>query len=111
MRIVGEVTPDTIEVVREANWIVEDELVETYKPWQCFAAIVGMGTGVKGDNRVHGWIISVRAVNSRDGMTADPLQLPWEVLSPDRIPHNRTDQGRGPGGVRHHTQTSCHHRI
>ncbi|HVP95407.1 MAG TPA: glutamine-hydrolyzing GMP synthase [Methanoregulaceae archaeon] len=92
VRIVGDVTPEKIAVVREANWIVEDELVEAYQPWQCFAAIVGLGTGVKGDNRVHGWIISVRAVNSRDGMTADPIQLPWDVLS--RIESRITGQIR-----------------
>jgi GMP synthase (glutamine-hydrolysing) len=92
VRIVGEVTPEKIEVVREANWIVEEELVERYRPWQCFAAIVGLGTGVKGDNRVHGWIISVRAVNSRDGMTADPIHLPWDVLS--RIESRITGQIR-----------------
>ena len=92
VRIVGAVTPEKVGVVREANWIVEDELVETYHPWQCFAAIIGLGTGVKGDNRVHGWIISVRAVNSRDGMTADPIHLPWEVLS--RIESRITGQIR-----------------
>jgi GMP synthase (glutamine-hydrolysing) len=81
VRIIGEVTPEKVEVVREANWIVEDELVEQFRPWQCLAAVVGLGTGVKGDNRVHGWIIAVRAVNSRDGMTADPIHLPYEVLA------------------------------
>ena len=92
VRIVGEVTAETLEVVREANWIVEDELVEAYKPWQCLAAVVGLGTGVKGDNRVHGWIVAVRAVNSRDGMTADPLPLPYEVLA--RIESRITGQIR-----------------
>lgn len=80
VRVVGEVTPERIEVVREANHIVESEVVDRFGPWQCFAALVGLGTGVKGDNRVHGWIVAVRAVNSRDGMTADPLRLPWDVL-------------------------------
>ncbi|HUU75121.1 MAG TPA: glutamine-hydrolyzing GMP synthase [Methanoregulaceae archaeon] len=80
VRVLGDITPEKIEVVREANWIVEEELVEQYKPWQCFAALLGLGTGVKGDNRVHGWVVAVRAVNSRDGMTADPLQLPYDVL-------------------------------
>jgi len=61
VRIIGEVTREKIEVVREANWIVEEELVDRYHPWQCFAAVLGLGTGVKGDNRVHGWIVSVRA--------------------------------------------------
>jgi len=92
VRIVGEVTAETLEVVREANWIVEDELVEAYKPWQCLAAVVGLGTGVKGDNRVHGWIVAVRAVNSRDGMTADPIHLPYEVLA--RIESRITGQIR-----------------
>ena len=80
VRIIGEVTREKIEVVREANWIVEEELVDRYQPWQCFAAVLGLGTGVKGDNRVHGWIVSVRAVNSRDGMTADPIGIPYDVL-------------------------------
>src|SRR5512136_1490716 len=80
VRIIGEVTRDKVAVIREANAIVEDELVENYRPWQCFAALLGLGTGVKGDNRIHGWIIAVRAVNSRDGMTADPLEIPFEHL-------------------------------
>ncbi len=80
VRILGEVTKEKIAIIREANWIVEDELVEQYRPWQCFAALLGLGTGVKGDNRIHGWIISIRAVNSRDGMTADPLEIPFEEL-------------------------------
>ncbi|OPY38674.1 MAG: GMP synthase (glutamine-hydrolyzing) subunit B [Methanoregula sp. PtaU1.Bin051] len=80
VRVLGEVTKEKVAVIREANWIVEDELVEQYRPWQCFAALLGLGTGVKGDNRIHGWIIAIRAVNSRDGMTADPLDIPFEQL-------------------------------
>ena len=80
VRVLGEVTRDKVAVIREANAIVEDELVEKFRPWQCFAALLGLGTGVKGDNRIHGWIIAVRAVNSRDGMTADPLEIPFDHL-------------------------------
>ena len=80
VRVLGEVTRDKVAVIREANAIVEDELIEKYRPWQCFAALLGLGTGVKGDNRIHGWIIAVRAVNSRDGMTADPLEIPFAHL-------------------------------
>jgi len=80
VRVLGEVTRDKVAVIREANAIVEDELVEKYRPWQCFAALLGLGTGVKGDNRIHGWIIAIRAVNSRDGMTADPLDIPFDHL-------------------------------
>ncbi|MCQ8894695.1 MAG: glutamine-hydrolyzing GMP synthase [Methanolinea sp.] len=83
VRVVGEVTRERIELVREANWIVESEIVDRFNPWQCFAALIGLGTGVKGDNRVHGWIVAVRAVNSRDGMTADPVHIPWDVM--DRV--------------------------
>jgi len=80
VRVLGEVTPEKVAVIREANWIAEDELVERYHPWQCFAALIGLGTGVKGDNRIHGWIVAIRAVNSRDGMTADPLNIPFDDL-------------------------------
>jgi len=81
VRIIGEVTPEKVAVIREANWIAESELVEQYHPWQCFAALLGLGTGVKGDNRIHGWIVAIRAVNSRDGMTADPLNIPFDELT------------------------------
>jgi len=80
VRVLGEVTKEKVAVVREANWIVEDELVEKYRPWQCFAALLGLGTGVKGDNRIHGWIVAIRAVNSRDAMTAEPLEIPFDEL-------------------------------
>lgn len=80
VRIIGEVTEEKLDVVREANAIVEEELVEQFGPWQTFAALIEKGTGVKGDIRIHGWIIAVRAVQSRDGMTADAIELPWEVL-------------------------------
>ncbi len=80
VRIIGEVTQEKLDVVREANAIVEEELMEKFSPWQTFAALIEKGTGVKGDVRVHGWIIAVRAVSSRDGMTAEAMELPWEVL-------------------------------
>ncbi len=81
VRVIGEVTREKVAVVREANAIVEQELVHQYKPWQCLAALLEKGTGVKGDNRVHGWIIAVRAVESRDAMTANHMELPWETLN------------------------------
>lgn len=80
VRIIGEVTEEKVDVVREANAIVEEELLEQFQPWQTFAAVLGKGTGVKGDQRIHGWIVAVRAVGSRDGMTADAMNLPWETL-------------------------------
>jgi GMP synthase (glutamine-hydrolysing) len=79
VRVLGEVTEEKLEVVRAATAIVEEEL-EEYDPWQAFAAVVGKATGVKGDNRVHGWVVTVRSVESRDGMTARAQELDWEVL-------------------------------
>ncbi|HKJ59475.1 MAG TPA: glutamine-hydrolyzing GMP synthase [Halobacteriales archaeon] len=79
VRVLGEVTEEKLEVAREATAVVEDEL-EAYDPWQAFAAVVGKATGVKGDNRVHGWIVIVRSVESRDGMTARAQEIDWDTL-------------------------------
>jgi GMP synthase (glutamine-hydrolysing) len=79
VRIIGEVTEEKLDVAREACHIVEEEVAE-HEPWQAFAAVIGKATGVKGDNRVHGWVVSVRSVESRDGMTARAQDLPWETL-------------------------------
>jgi len=79
VRVLGEVTEEKLEVAREATAVVEAELDE-YDPWQAFAAVVGKATGVKGDNRVHGWIVVVRSVESRDGMTARAQEIDWETL-------------------------------
>jgi GMP synthase (glutamine-hydrolysing) len=79
VRILGEVTEEKLHVAREATAVVEDEL-EDADPWQAFAAVLGKATGVKGDNRVHGWIVAVRSVESRDGMTARAQDLEWDTL-------------------------------
>ena len=79
VRILGEVTEEKLAVAREANRVVEEELAE-YDPWQALAAVIGKATGVKGDNRVHGWVVAVRSVESRDGMTARAQEIDWETL-------------------------------
>ena len=79
VRITGEVTEEKLAVAREANHVVEEEL-EEYDPWQALAAVIGKATGVKGDNRVHGWVVAVRSVESRDGMTARAQEVDWETL-------------------------------
>ena len=79
VRVLGEVTSEKLRVARHACHVVEEEVAD-HEPWQAFAAVIGKGTGVKGDNRVHGWIVSVRSVESRDGMTARAQNLPWETL-------------------------------
>jgi GMP synthase (glutamine-hydrolysing) len=79
VRVLGEVTEEKLKVAREATHVVEDELAE-YEPWQALAAVLGKATGVKGDNRVHGWVVAVRSVESRDGMTARAQEIDWETL-------------------------------
>ena len=79
VRVLGEVTEEKLAVARAATAIVEEELADE-EPWQAFAAVIGKATGVKGDNRVHGWVVAVRSVESRDGMTARAQQLDWETL-------------------------------
>ena len=59
--------------------MVEEELEED-EPWQAFAAVIGKATGVKGDNRVQGGVVSVRSVESRDGMTARAKEVDWSTL-------------------------------
>ncbi len=84
VRIIGEVTPEKITICREASWIVEEELKKRGlydKLWQAFA-VVGddKATGVLGDARKYGHIVTVRVVESVDAMTADWTRLPYPVL-------------------------------
>jgi len=79
VRVLGEVTEEKLAVARAATEVVETELAGD-DPWQAFAAVLGKATGVKGDNRVHGWVVAVRSVESRDGMTARAQNLDWETL-------------------------------
>ena len=87
VRCLGEVTPENVEIVREACYIVEDELQKAAKagkmeiPWQYFAVLIPTRTvGVQGDRRAYGRTIVVRAVTSIDGMTATYTTIPMDVL-------------------------------
>jgi GMP synthase (glutamine-hydrolysing) len=79
-RVVGEVTPERVEVVRKATQIVEEE-ISTLKPFQAFAVLLSdKGTGIEEGKRLFGDIIIVRSVESRDAMTAEPTPIPWDTL-------------------------------
>jgi GMP synthase (glutamine-hydrolysing) len=80
-RIIGEVTPERVALVRKATKIVEEE-VAAFQPFQAFAVLMNdMGTGIVEGKRKFGHIIIVRSVESQDAMTAQPTPLPWDVLT------------------------------
>ena len=85
VRIVGEVTPERLSLLREADWIYQDVLKETgeyQRIWQAFAVLIPVKTvGVMGDQRTYDNLLALRAVTSADGMTADWYRMPSEVLS------------------------------
>jgi GMP synthase (glutamine-hydrolysing) len=88
VRIVGEVRPDRLAVVRAADAIVNEEIRRAglhHELWQCFAVLLGdiRSVGVMGDGRTYEHPVVIRAVTSEDAMTADWARLPTEVL--DRI--------------------------
>ena len=85
IRIIGEVTADRLDTLREADWIVIDEIKAAglYRSlWQSFAILTPVrSVGVMGDGRTYANVVAVRAVTSDDGMTADWARLPYEVLA------------------------------
>ena len=84
VRILGEVTRDRLEILRECDDIVVGEIKKAglySKIWQSFAVLLPvMSVGVMGDQRTYAYTCAVRAVHSEDGMTADWVPLPYEVL-------------------------------
>ncbi len=84
VRILGEVTPDRLRIVREADAIVVQEMKSSdwyYKIWQSFAVLLPVrSVGVMGDERTYDFTIAIRAVDSQDGMTADWVKLPYDLL-------------------------------
>jgi len=84
VRILGEVTQERLDTLREADEIVEQEIkaADLYASiWQSFAVLLPVrSVGVMGDGRTYENVIAIRAVHSLDGMTADWVQLPDELL-------------------------------
>ncbi len=85
IRIIGEVTGERLDTLREADWIVIDEIKAAglYRSlWQSFAILTPVrSVGVMGDGRTYANVVAVRAVTSDDGMTADWARLPYDVLA------------------------------
>ena len=84
VRIIGEVTPDKVETLQHADFIVREELAKAgleREIWQSFAVLPDIrSVGVMGDERTYGRPIIIRAVTSEDAMTADWARIPYETL-------------------------------
>lgn len=84
IRVLGEVTEDKLEIVRESDAILRDEIAKAgldREIWQYFTALPGMkSVGVMGDERTYSHTVGIRAVTSIDGMTADWARIPFDVL-------------------------------
>jgi GMP synthase (glutamine-hydrolysing) len=84
VRILGEVTPERLDILRDCDEIVVNEIKQAglyTKIWQSFAVLLPvMSVGVMGDQRTYAYTCAVRAVHSEDGMTADWVPLPHDVL-------------------------------
>jgi GMP synthase (glutamine-hydrolysing) len=84
VRILGAVTPERCRILRDADTIVVEEMKATgwyYKLWQSFAVLLPVrSVGVMGDERTYEYTIAIRAVESQDGMTADWVKLPYDLL-------------------------------
>jgi GMP synthase (glutamine-hydrolysing) len=97
VRILGEVTPERVALLQEADDIVVSEIKAAglyTKIWQSFAVLLPvMSVGVMGDQRTYAYTAAVRAVHSEDGMTADWVPLPHEVLQ--RISGRIVNEVRG----------------
>jgi GMP synthase (glutamine-hydrolysing) len=85
IRIIGEVTAERLDTLREADWIVIDEIkaANLYRSlWQSFAILTPVrSVGVMGDGRTYANVVAIRAVTSEDGMTADWAKLPYDILA------------------------------
>ena len=115
IRVLGAVTEDRLRVLRHADAIYLEEIraAGLYDEiWQAFAVLLPVqSVGVMGDARTYENVVALRAVNSRDGMTAD-----WYPFDPAFLARVSTRlinevKGRQPGGLRHQLQAPRHDRV
>lgn len=85
VRVVGEIKKEYLEILKNADKIVVEEMKSAdlyYKTWQTFAVLLPVKTvGVMGDERTYDNVIAIRAVDSADGMTADWVRVPYDLLA------------------------------
>jgi GMP synthase (glutamine-hydrolysing) len=97
IRILGEVTPERLRILRDADTIVQSEMEASdwyYRVWQSFVVLLPVqSVGVMGDQRTYDYTIALRIVESQDGMTADWVRLPYELLA--RISNRIVNEVKG----------------
>jgi GMP synthase (glutamine-hydrolysing) len=97
VRMIGEITRDRLEILRQADVILQQEMMQSgwyWKVWQSFCVFLPVkSVGVGGDERNYAWVIAVRVVESIDAMTADWTRLPYDLLQ--RISSRITNEVRG----------------
>ena len=85
VRVMGDITAEKLEILRNADAVLHEEMMESglyWKVWQSFCVFLPVKTvGVFGDERTYDFTIAIRAVESLDGMTADWAKLPYDVLA------------------------------
>ena len=85
IRVIGEVTPEKLEILRSADFVFMEEIKKAnlYRQlWQSFTVLTDVrSVGVMGDHRTYGYLVGIRAVTSEDAMTADWARLPYDVLA------------------------------
>ena len=97
IRCIGEVTEERLRILRDADWVVMDEIkkAKLYREmWQSFAVLTdSKAVGVMGDYRTYSYVLAIRAVTSTDAMTADWARLPYDLLA--RISSRIVNEVRG----------------
>jgi GMP synthase (glutamine-hydrolysing) len=101
VRVMGDITADKLEILRNADYVLQEEMMASgyyWKVWQSFCVFLPVKTvGVFGDERTYDYVIALRIVESTDAMTADWAKLPHEVLQ--KISSRITNEVRGVGRV------------
>ncbi|MER2173036.1 MAG: glutamine-hydrolyzing GMP synthase [Carnobacterium sp.] len=84
IRVIGEITEEKLEIVRDSDYILREEIAAAGLDrdiWQYFTVLPGFrSVGVMGDGRTYDYTIGIRAVTSIDGMTSDFARIPWDIL-------------------------------
>jgi GMP synthase (glutamine-hydrolysing) len=97
VRCLGAITGSKLEILRKSDAIVVEEMKAAdlyYKTWQTFAVLLPVrSVGVQGDERTYDFTLAIRAVESQDGMTADWVKVPYDLL--EKISTRITNEVRG----------------